>query len=211
MQYNYSHDNDGPGYLVAQFNGARAMHGLTIRYNISQNDCRADDHGSIHFWNGNGANGINEVDVYHNTIYMGGPSAGSPALSFSSSTTAVRVLNNLFVIEGGTQVASLGSGHSQLVLSGNNYHSVGGTATTPSLDASGSSLDPMLAGGGAGPTIGDAWSLETLTAYSLLDGSPMIDLGVKLSTYSVDPGSRDFFGNTLDQGAGPDVGAHELR
>ncbi len=142
---------------------------------------------------------------------MGVPSAGSPALSFASSTTNVRVLNNLLVTEGGSQVASLGSGHSDFVLAGNNYHRVGGTATIPSQDASGSSLDPSLAQAGKGPTMGDAWLLETLAAYFLLDGSPMVDLGVELSVYTLDPGTRDFFGNPLDQGAGPDVGAHELR
>ena len=211
MQYNYSHDNDGPGYLVAQFAGARAMGKLVIRYNISQNDCRADDNGSIHFWNGNGANGINDVDVYHNTVHVGAASGGSPALSFASGTQGVRVLNNLLVVEGGAQVASLGSGHSHLVLAGNNYHRVGGSAQVPPEDPSGSSLDPLLAAGGSGPTLGDAWALESLSAYTLLDGSPMIDLGSALSAYAIDPGSRDFFGNPVLQGQGPDVGAHERR
>src|SRR6185369_3699922 len=38
MQYNYSHDNDGGGYLLYQFTGARAFGSNICRYNISQND-----------------------------------------------------------------------------------------------------------------------------------------------------------------------------
>jgi hypothetical protein len=211
MQYNYSHDNDGPGYLVAQFTGARAMKGLTIRYNISQNDAQADTHGAITFWNGNGANGINDVDVYHNTVYVGAPSAGSPALGFASGTNRVRVLNNIFVTSGGTQLVSLGSGHTDLVLARNGYHAVGGSASVPAEDASGLSVDPGLTGVGTGPTLGHAWLLETLTAYRLQDGSPMIDAGSSLTEYAIDPGGRDFFGGAVGQGGGPDIGAHELR
>ncbi len=103
------------------------------------------------------------------------------------------------------------SGHSDLVVAGNNYHLVGGSAQVPAEDASGSSLDPLLAAGGSGPTLGDAWALESLSAYTLLDGSPMIDLGLALSSFTIDPGSRDFFGNPLLQGQGPDVGSHERR
>lgn len=41
MQYNYSHDNQGLGYLLAQFPGAPAMHDLTVRCNISENDAHS--------------------------------------------------------------------------------------------------------------------------------------------------------------------------
>ena len=37
MQYNYSHDNAGPGYGVYQFRG-EALNGFTVRYNVSAND-----------------------------------------------------------------------------------------------------------------------------------------------------------------------------
>jgi hypothetical protein len=40
MQYNYSHDNAGAGYLLAQFGTARAFGNNIVRYNISQNDSR---------------------------------------------------------------------------------------------------------------------------------------------------------------------------
>ena len=40
VQYNYSHDNDGPGYLLAQFSGARAFYGNVLHHNVSVNDGR---------------------------------------------------------------------------------------------------------------------------------------------------------------------------
>lgn len=38
MQYNYSHDNEGGGYIIGQFPWARPMRNITVRWNISQND-----------------------------------------------------------------------------------------------------------------------------------------------------------------------------
>ncbi len=39
LQYNYSHDNEGPAYLAGNYIGARDHFGNVIRYNISENDC----------------------------------------------------------------------------------------------------------------------------------------------------------------------------
>ena len=50
MQYNYSHDNDGPGYLLLHSSaGARRAGNNIVRYNISQNDARKNDYGAI-YW-----------------------------------------------------------------------------------------------------------------------------------------------------------------
>jgi hypothetical protein len=69
MQYNYSHDNDGAGYLIAQFPGARPLRNNIIRYNISENDARNDlQHSPIHLWNG--GSGIQRQKVYNNTLLL---------------------------------------------------------------------------------------------------------------------------------------------
>src|SRR6185436_921799 len=52
MQYNYSHDNDGAGYLLYQFNGARPFGNNTVRYNISQNDARQGHYAGIYIGGG---------------------------------------------------------------------------------------------------------------------------------------------------------------
>ena len=56
VQYNYSHDNDGAGYLLAQFEGGRAFYNNVIRYNVSENDGQKNSYGGIHLWS-TGANG----------------------------------------------------------------------------------------------------------------------------------------------------------
>lgn len=48
MQYNYSHGNDGPGYLVYAYPGSVAVRNNTVRYNISENDGRKNEYGGIH-------------------------------------------------------------------------------------------------------------------------------------------------------------------
>lgn len=50
IQYCYSHDNDGAGFLICQYAGARAFLNNTIRYCISENDGRRNSYGGITFW-----------------------------------------------------------------------------------------------------------------------------------------------------------------
>jgi hypothetical protein len=89
------------------------------------------------------------------------------------------------------------------------------TATTQesnSGSSTGSQANPQLENAGGGGTFNDANLLSTLSAYKLQSSSPLIDSGLNLtaSPYSLNVGSRDYFGNTLPQGNAYDVGAHEL-
>jgi hypothetical protein len=146
MQYNYSHDNFGPGYGVYQFQGARPLNNLTVRYNVSANDARRNDYGAIDFWNGNGSNGIKNVAVYNNTVYVT-PSAvtttttttrkgqttttttttatAPKALRFISGTTNVSIRNNVFQTTGGVQLADVQATQTNLQIQGNDYWSSG--------------------------------------------------------------------------------------
>jgi peptidoglycan hydrolase-like protein with peptidoglycan-binding domain len=76
MQYNYSHDNDGAGYLFAEYAGAAQHANNVVRYNISQNDGRKAGYAGIQFWNGN--NSMSGDLVYNNTVYVSPASGGSP-------------------------------------------------------------------------------------------------------------------------------------
>ena len=59
--------------------------------------------------------------------------------------------------------------------------------------------------------IGDPAQFSQLTAYQLLADSPMIDQALDLdSQFGIDPGSRDFYGNSLPYGPAYDVGAHQV-
>ena len=74
MQFNYSHDNDAAGFLLAQYDFApQAMKNITIRHNISKDDARKLNYGAIHVWNGDTISRINKVHIYRNTIVRDSP------------------------------------------------------------------------------------------------------------------------------------------
>lgn len=99
VQYNYSHDNDGAGYLLAQFSGARAFHDNVIRYNLSLNDGRKNNYGGIHIWSTGANGGISNTVFYHNTIFAAASANGNPAAvdCLSEGIRNIRFYNNTFV------------------------------------------------------------------------------------------------------------------
>jgi hypothetical protein len=76
MQYNYSHNNDGYGYMLGSVTATVPMaeHNI-IRFNISENDSRQSRYGALLFedW------AASDVDVYNNTFYMSDNGLGNPA------------------------------------------------------------------------------------------------------------------------------------
>ena len=95
MQYNYSHDNAGAGYLLYQFPSARNFADNVVRYNISENDGRTNGGGIT-------AIGVDESEVYNNTVYIGPRADGSlPLAAEAKRTSEVDFRNNLFVPTGG--------------------------------------------------------------------------------------------------------------
>ncbi len=98
MQYNYSHDNDGAGYLLAQFEGAKAFHNNVIRYNVSENDARKNSYGGIHLWSTGANGGIRNTTIYRNTISTSKSTTGNPAAidCMSEGIHNIRFYNNTF-------------------------------------------------------------------------------------------------------------------
>jgi hypothetical protein len=236
MQYNYSHDNAGPGYGVYQFQGARPLNNLTVRYNVSANDARKNGYGAIDFWNGNGGNGIRNVNVYNNTVYVT-PSAGATpkALRFISGTMNVALRNNIFQTTGGVQLAEIQAKQTNLQIQGNDYWTTGAafslkvfakTYGSFSAYVSGSgheklngavvgkNVNPGLLNPAAVPTVGVANidALErSVDGFKLSSSSPLRNAGLNLlSTFGVNPGTRDFFGDPLPGDGKTDIGAHEF-
>ena len=220
MQYNYSHDNDGAGYGLFQFPGARPFGDNVVRFNVSENDGRRNGYAGIQLWSAGYRNRVRDVQIYHNTVYTGRAAHGTPrAIYFQGSTADVTVRNNIFQTEPGVTVAEVRYTQPGLRFEGNNYHSGGGLVrfrrnarlfgTFSTWRAAtgyerhdkrltGSSVDPMLTNGGAGGTVGDAALLESLAAYRLRPGSPLAGAGLNLWAESgTDPGRRDFFGTPL--------------
>ena len=102
VQHNYSHDNDGPGYLLAQFSGARAFYGNTLRHNVSVNDGRKNRYGGIHLWSTGASGGITDTTFYANTIFTTQSAEGNPAAvdCASEGIRNIRFYNNCFQTDG---------------------------------------------------------------------------------------------------------------
>lgn len=234
VEYNYSHDNDGAGYLLAHAPLNDSHYGNSVRYNISQNDGRRNSYAAIEIWGR-----IRSTEIYNNTVYLAPAAAGTPravrvgnAGITDHDVAGLHFRNNLFQTTGGLPLVEVTagqlSGATDLHFQGNDYFASGspflvrwgGTsyASLSSWRASGQEMngsaavgrnvDPMLMAPGAGATLSDATRLETLDAYRLKPGSPLIDTGLALAAlYGIDTGAYDFYGTPLIDT--PDVGAFE--
>ncbi|SNR61166.1 Por secretion system C-terminal sorting domain-containing protein [Hymenobacter mucosus] len=222
MQYNYSHDNDGAGYLLAQFEGAPAMHDLTIRYNISENDARRFSQGAIMLWSSGANGGIQRACIYNNSIYLTPATDGLETRAFYSSSDGISditVRNNIFQTTAGIpQVKSLST--RGLLLQGNCYWGSGqplninwnGTTYT-SLQAwrtatgqemignraVGMYQNPDFINPGQGGDMDARLSGQphtSWTAYKLQATSSVIGRALNMATeFGVSPGARDFLGS----------------
>lgn len=221
MQYNYSHDNDAAGFLLAQYEYApQPMSNIVVRYNISENDCRKKGYGAIHVWNGDKPGSIENVAIYNNTVYLGKSTGDEPsAVAIVSPTGKIMLANNLFVTEGGGKLISLAATAAHVWFSGNGYWTNGGPVCVDWRGRNYSSIarwllaekeqerigtkaaavfaDPhLLKPGMAGPIDGRDFR-AALAPYRLAPHSPMLTGGINLSEYGLEPGSHCLFGNPI--------------
>ena len=178
MQYNYSHDNAGPGLQTAQYDLARDnWGGNVIRYNVSQNDARKNAYGGMYLY---GGSGVQNLDVYHNTVFISpGANCDIAAVRANATGANVRVRNNIFYTTGGVKLGDLdsntvdfegnaywGGGASfKLESGGTTYTSLAGWRSAKGQERSGTTatgmfVDPKLAAAGAGGTINCAGALR---------------------------------------------------
>lgn len=233
MQYNYMHDNDGSGINLSQYNPVRVRtSNNTVRYNISQNDGRA----SLSWAGMVVAGPVQNSHIYNNTIYGAANTAGIyGALLITGQTTNLDVRNNVLITQGGTggmQQISVAGGQVNMALQNNAYWGSGtrlnlnwnNTNSTTLADfrrassqesfngvSTGIETDPVLTAPGTAPTFNNASLLFTLTNYTPLPGSPLIDRGFNLFSLGLDPGTRDFIGTSVPQRAAFDIGAVEAK
>ncbi|WP_168138674.1 right-handed parallel beta-helix repeat-containing protein [Salinimicrobium oceani] len=227
MQYNYSHDNYGAGYLIGQFTGARPMRNITVRYNISENDA-ATNGGSIYLFNGASPSSMRDIWVYNNTLYIkekpsNSGAAGIKLLQWKTMSENINFHNNIIVAEDGADLVQVPAGY-KANFSGNLYHSTTGFSvkyqgmaysSLTAFRATGNEFyneqevgieaDPLLSNPGNGGIIGFGNALTSLTAYKLSYNSPAIDAGIKLSQ---DMGEQDFYNNVILTDPAPEMGAH---
>lgn len=232
MQYNYSHDNEGAGFLVAQYPNAPSLNGVIIRFNISENDGRRNGYGGIHLWSSGSNGGIQNVEIYNNTIYLTPPANGSSPKGIyvqSGEMRNVNFRNNIIQTTGGMALISAVS-LSGVRFEGNNYWSSGdnfriivGSTTHSTLPAwqqtgqekhngrpLGYAENPRLENPGQGIRIADPKKMATLSGYRLQAASEMIEKGLNLAIdFNLNPGKIDFFGNDLSRFSALSIGAHQ--
>jgi hypothetical protein len=236
MQYNYSHNNDGAGYLLAHSPNNLIATNNILRYNISENDGRKAIYGAITVW----GRFIN-TEIYNNTIYITPSTNSNYGVSLfndsieSNDVKSFHFRNNIIQTTGGVPLVYVKNtqldGAEDLLYQNNSYYSTGGnfsikwgSSTYNSLDSWRSATgqekvgslnvglisDPQLSDPGTGGTIGNTAVLNALTAYKLKSTSPLINKGLDLQTaFAVNPGTSDFYGNTIPLNGSFDIGAHE--
>jgi hypothetical protein len=233
IQYCYSHDNAGGGYLLGQYANARPWRNNVCRYNISVNDGRTNASG-ITLFKGSPESIMDGAQIYNNTVYTT-PSATNPThgafqiTEWNTGMQNIAVYNNVFVATGGAPLISVPAKYSAF-FAGNLYWTSGGPfkifyqgKTYSSLEewrgatdnellkgiATGTTADPRLANLGSAPI---AWqrAASSIDAYRAQKGSPTIDNGVDLlKAVGIDQGTHDFFGIDVPSQNGYDIGAHE--
>jgi len=234
LQYNYSHDNDGAGFLVYAASQKPNRQNL-VRYNISQNDCRKLGYGAIMV-----AGDVSSVDIINNTVFLSEPPTNSdPAAIRIANISAVpkdiRIRNNIFITQSTTNRVRLVNSvrDSTYVFQRNNYFSAAGavritwgattyvsasvadwlaSTTQERLEGTIVALneDPLLTNPGGGVTFDNTALLETLDAYKLRAGSSMSNAGLDLNAlFGTNTGSSDFYNGPLPRELVFDIGAHE--
>lgn len=222
LQYNYSHDNGGPGYLLAQYAGAPPMHDLTVRYNVSENDAQRDNQGAVHIWSTGDNGGMQRVVIHNNTVLLHPPADGSQpkAIVIASAgfsdlafrNNVLQTTGNLLVL---TTICTTGlrfEGNcywntTQLALDWNgtrytdlaNWRAATGQEQLADGRTTGLSADPELSS--ADPTL-----LPT-------PDSPVHGTGLNLQAeFDISPGPQDFIGSpTPLKPAAGNIGALEAR
>lgn len=235
MQYNYSHNNDGPGFLIAQFAGARPMKNNTIRYNISERDGKGL---GILIWSGDppGLVTVQKLDIYNNTVFVdttGNAFANGAMAVYNNYGTMqdVRVCNNIFLTKNNATTVNL-QRCLNLKFYNNAYYDFGqgtkfidmGTTYTTMLawrggtgqeiyngKSVGFKSDPLLINPGNAGAIANVDSLTTIKAYRYQASSIHIGKGILIDTLlGFDNLIRDFYNDTMALNNQYSPGAHEV-
>jgi hypothetical protein len=227
MQYNWSHDNDGEGFLLESWPigyGYKCCvsRDVTMRFNISENDGKTDS-GGIEIYGG-----VRSAWIYNNTVSyvaarqaVGIQGTGGDLTSITDGGRAgspeVHVANNVFISNG----AAVGPQNDPLVTTDGRgtfhfdhnlwFRTEGGVEfawgksrldnwsewTAKGFDVHGNNVDPWLKGPVGSGPIGD----------EPRPGSPIIGAGAPLPQSPKGIGGRDYFGSEVPQGNRNDVGA----
>jgi hypothetical protein len=118
LQYNYSHDNTGAGYL---FGGQGTTGGNVIQYNISQNDGLKNGYGGIETWGT-----VYNVTVNNNWVFSRAIGATGIRILGGATVSNVTFRNNIIVVTGSLPIVQADT-TSGSVFTGNDYWRIDGS------------------------------------------------------------------------------------
>lgn len=218
MQYNYSHDNYGAGFLLWEYGNPRAKNSNNIlRYNISQND-NTNNNNTVYGGISMGPNCNNNL-FYNNTIWSVKGSA-----VFVTGGSGNKFYNNIFESQG--TAPGIVSTRGSFFLSNNYYNAAGfrvkyaGTTYTTltafrntgnekyNAISYGYSVNPQLSSPGTAGSI-NTGNPNAITNYIPNAGSPMINTAFNLTTLGLNVGTKDFRKSSIPYGGRYDIGACE--
>jgi len=205
LQYNYSHDNEGPGYELCQYKDAPAMFNITIRYNVSIDDARMHNKGAIQVWSTGASGGIRQGAIYNNTVLLSAPANGtSPKVIYicSGGFSDLSFRNNVFQSAGNLPILSTVTTTS-LRLEGNCYWNAdqlqfdwNGTPYTNLAAWRAATGQELLADGRAVGLQADPRLPATSPAPAPGPDSPLLGAGLSLQAeFNLNPGPQDLLGN----------------
>ena len=204
VQYNYSHENHGAGFLVYEYGDERVSNGNNvIRFNVSQNDSTGGD-AYAGLWLGGNCSGNR---IYNNTIYN---RYHCPV--YISGGQDTWLLNNIFYSNSvGDYTAYIDSTNcwflnndywsgafvKQIYCNGTTYTSVAGLSATGQEtwngEVYGLQVDPMLLNAGYGGSVGSG-TPDSMKNYELASASPLLRAGFNLPSFGLNVGAHNFYG-----------------
>jgi hypothetical protein len=232
LQYNWSHDNEGEGYLLLSwpigFGYERGVsHNLQMRYNLSERDGKKLAGGITVF------GGVSPAVICNNTVYYepdrlagtemfnGEGGAVTTSVFGKSGKPDLRVYNNLFIVNGRNNPAAASNGL---------WSDGVGTFTFDNNLWWRAEGGLRFQWGGTVVNSWSAWQAEGFDAngvnadplvvgplgggpgaYRLTAGSPAIDRGRVVTEALRGMGPQDAFGMAIPQGSAYDIGAAEFR
>jgi hypothetical protein len=217
LQYNYSHDNDGPGLMVYTYPYASFTdRDNVVRFNISENDSRKGRR-YAGLWVRTDGKEMTGIQIYNNTVIIG-PWTDQAALFFGRGVEA-RVRNNIFIANGSAMPLRVEEPESRLRFENNLYWREGGPTqvawdaqTYSSLhdwrnrtgqellngEPAGLFANPVLSQHTPVTRLGERCGLQAGHAFRPMPSSPALASGLNLhEKFGVDTGTHDFLGSVL--------------
>jgi hypothetical protein len=100
LEYNYSHDNDGAGYLVYSYKDApHEFRDNIVRFNVSLYDGRRGDYGGIVVGQHDSQN-VHSL-IYHNLVAVRPQGDAKACALVTAQTRDLQVYNNVFLVHPG--------------------------------------------------------------------------------------------------------------